>query len=188
MCKVYDTYTHVSISFLFLLSCLYETVHITKPFTSRPANSEKYLVCKGFKGISPILLRKLYILVQSWDFIDSSKQFIYKIMEIESIPEKFIKMVREYNTNYFNHQVENIEKTLTYISKFSCGEEYEKSELYKKTINRQVHLAFNWCRKYKCKINYDSEIMRNSNIPAPARRPSYEGRDVKYKKKSVKVI
>ena len=29
-----------------------EIVDIFKPLTSRPANSEKYIVCKNFKGIS----------------------------------------------------------------------------------------------------------------------------------------
>ena len=111
VCKVYDTYTHVSISFLFLLSCLYNTVTITKPVTSRPANSEKYLVCQGFKGISDMLLKKLHIIVKSWDIIDNKNQYIFKIMNEDNIPEDFIKKVLEYNTNYFNHQVNN-EKTL----------------------------------------------------------------------------
>lgn len=186
VCKVYDTYTHVSISFLFLLTCLYNTVNITKPFTSRPANSEKYLVCQGFKGISPILLKKLNILVTSWDLIDKDKQFIYKIINLDTIPKTFITKVREYNTNYFNQQVSNIEKTLDYISKFNNTEDYEKTNLYKQTIDRQVKLAYNWCKKYKCKINYDSEVMQNCKIPQPKRRPSYENREIK--KKGVKVI
>ena len=33
---------------LYLLSCLYNEVYITKPHTSRMANSEKYIVCKNF--------------------------------------------------------------------------------------------------------------------------------------------
>lgn len=194
VCKVYDTYTHVSISFLFLLSCLYNTVTITKPVTSRPANSEKYLVCQGFKGISDILLKKLHIIVKCWSFIDSKEQHIYRIMNMDSIPDDFINKVLEYNTSYFNHQVVNIEKTLKYIDKFSHNEHYEQSELYNKTIDRQVKLAFYWCKKYKCKINYESEIMINCKIHLKTRRSSTDrdrdrDRENKnYKKKSVKVI
>jgi 23S rRNA U2552 (ribose-2'-O)-methylase RlmE/FtsJ len=159
VCKVYDTYTQVSISFLFLLHCLYETVNIIKPFTSRPANSEKYLVCTGFKGISNTLLAKLYIIVKSWEFIENNNNYIYKILDIKKIPSVFIAMVKRYNTNYFNHQVNNIEKTLNYIEVFGKDLEYETSELYKNTIKRQVTLAFKWCKKYKCKINYDSDLI-----------------------------
>ena len=122
----------------------------------------------------------------SWDLIDKDNQFIYKIINVDTIPKTFITKVREYNTSYFNQQVSNIEKTLDYISKFSNNEDYEKTTLYKQTVDRQVKLAYNWCRKYKCKINYDSEVMQNCKIPQPKRRPSYENREIK--KKGVKVI
>ena len=32
-----------------LIRQLYSSVYIAKPYTSRISNSEKYLVCKGFK-------------------------------------------------------------------------------------------------------------------------------------------
>ena len=31
--------------------CFYEEIYLNKPLTSRPANSEKYIVAKNFKGI-----------------------------------------------------------------------------------------------------------------------------------------
>ena len=37
-----------TIDMIALLSSLYDQVYITKPNTSRNANSEKYIVCKGF--------------------------------------------------------------------------------------------------------------------------------------------
>ena len=159
VCKVYDTYTQVSISYLFLLHCLYDTVNIIKPFTSRPANSEKYLVCSGFKGISDTLLKKMYIVVKSWEFIENKNNVIYKILNVSKVPRIFIEMVKRYNTNYFNHQVTNIEKTLNFIKNFSQDENYENTELYKNTIKRQVNLAFKWCKRYKCKINYESDLI-----------------------------
>lgn len=188
VCKVYDTYTHVSISFIFLLTCLYNTVTLTKPFTSRPANSEKYLVCQGFKGISPVLLQKLHIIVKCWNLIDSRGEIIYRIMDMDKIPEEFINKVLQYNTNYFNQQVLNIEKTLKYIDRFSLNDDYEHTELYKKTIQRQVKLAYYWCKKYKCKINYESDVMINCNIPIQNSRPSTERENKNCKKKIVKVI
>ena len=76
---------------------------------------------------------------------------------------------------------------MKYISCFKNKENYEGTTLYKQTIDRQVKLAYYWCKKYKCKINYDSEIMQNCKIPTQQRRPSYEGRENK-KKNIVKVI
>jgi len=183
VCKVYDTYTHVSVSFLFLLSCLYDTINLTKPFTSRPANSEKYLVCNGFKGISPILLKKLHILVRSWEIIDKNGKYIRSIIDFDKIPQSFKDTVRHFNTIFFNHQVQNIEKTLLYIEKFNIGNQATTNHstsnhmnnvyFYKETVNKQVYYAFNWCKKYKCKINYDSELILNSNISLPSKKYNF---------------
>jgi 23S rRNA U2552 (ribose-2'-O)-methylase RlmE/FtsJ len=47
--KVFDLFTQCSLDMLFLLCSLYKNVYITKPNTSRLANSEKYIICKNFK-------------------------------------------------------------------------------------------------------------------------------------------
>ena len=44
----------------------FESVYITKPCTSRPANSEKYIVCKFFKGIDTNKLIELYKIVSEY--------------------------------------------------------------------------------------------------------------------------
>ena len=72
VCKFFDMYTKITLSFLYLLVSLYDEVHITKPLTSSPANSEKYIVCKGFKGADENYLQKLYIIVNSWDYIEEN--------------------------------------------------------------------------------------------------------------------
>ena len=47
--KIFESYTKITIKMIELLRQLYESVYIAKPYTSRISNSEKYLVCKGFK-------------------------------------------------------------------------------------------------------------------------------------------
>ena len=49
--KIFDIYTVITVKILYLLTLYYDSVTIIKPHTSRPANSEKYVVAKGFKGI-----------------------------------------------------------------------------------------------------------------------------------------
>ncbi len=58
-CKLFTTFTEFSYDLLFLASCLYNEVYFVKPISSRVANSERFLVCKGFRGISRELLGKL---------------------------------------------------------------------------------------------------------------------------------
>lgn len=47
--KIFDIFIQSTIDIIYILNSFYEQVYICKPATSRPANSEKYVVCKYFK-------------------------------------------------------------------------------------------------------------------------------------------
>ena len=51
ICKIFETYTTSMIKIIALLKSFYTKVFITKPLTSRPSISEKYIVCIGFKYV-----------------------------------------------------------------------------------------------------------------------------------------
>lgn len=44
--KLFDTYTPFTVGLIFLMSQCFSQITIVKPYTSRPASSERYLVCK----------------------------------------------------------------------------------------------------------------------------------------------
>jgi len=48
--KMFDTFTAFSVGLLYLLYCSFNAITIVKPYTSRPANSERYIFCKEYKG------------------------------------------------------------------------------------------------------------------------------------------
>lgn len=48
-CKLFDVFTPFSVGLVYLMYACYEKVSIHKPHTSRPANSERYIVCKGLR-------------------------------------------------------------------------------------------------------------------------------------------
>lgn len=50
--KIYDVGFELTRQLILLLSLYYVRVKIIKPITSRPGNSEKYLLCEDFRGIS----------------------------------------------------------------------------------------------------------------------------------------
>ena len=151
VCKFFDTYTKITMSFIYLLLSFYNEVHITKPSTSRPANSEKYIVCNGFKGINENYLQKLFIIIKSWDYFEKNELEIQSIFDIDN--KIFFNKMKEFNTKYFNIQVNNIEKTLGYINN-PLNEQTKKTQ-----IKKQVSAAFSWCKTYKCKINYNSSYL-----------------------------
>ena len=45
--KMFDTVTTISAQTIYLLACVFEEINMIKPISSRPANSERYLVCKN---------------------------------------------------------------------------------------------------------------------------------------------
>ncbi|XP_068199313.1 cap-specific mRNA (nucleoside-2'-O-)-methyltransferase 1 isoform X2 [Antennarius striatus] len=49
VCKTFDLFTSVSVGLVYLLYLCFDRISIFKPVTSRPANSERYVVCRGLK-------------------------------------------------------------------------------------------------------------------------------------------
>ncbi|ESN99857.1 hypothetical protein HELRODRAFT_192823 [Helobdella robusta] len=47
VCKLFDLFTEFSVGLIFLMAHCFHRVNIFKPVTSRPANSERYLICEG---------------------------------------------------------------------------------------------------------------------------------------------
>ena len=50
VCKMFEFFSAFNVTLLSLLSGMFDKFYVTKPATSRPANSEIYLVGKGFHG------------------------------------------------------------------------------------------------------------------------------------------
>ena len=50
VCKLYTVHLEITTALVYLVGSCFEKFTLVKPLTSRPANSEKYLVCHGFKG------------------------------------------------------------------------------------------------------------------------------------------
>ena len=53
--KIYDIYSRNSMKILYILTLFFDEVFIIKPYSSRPANSEKYILCKSFQHNNTII-------------------------------------------------------------------------------------------------------------------------------------
>lgn len=141
VCKMFDLFTKFSLQIIYLLTLLYEQVYIVKPLTSRPANSEKYIVATRFKGIQPELSQSMINCLLNWDDINTKKVDNYlktsifyplsntitddvkKIvggLEIENmnLPDNFTERIKTINIFVTNNQKMYITKTLKYIKNF----------------------------------------------------------------------
>jgi hypothetical protein len=146
--KVYDTFTRFSLDLLFLLSNLYEEVYIIKPSTSRFANSEKYIVCKGFRNINT-----LEIVKQFYKFLQYKENINGSLFNFE-LPYLFTNKIEEINSIIGQQQIDVIVSTIYLIDN---SNKYDKIEHMKK---KNIQKCISWCQKYN--IPYNNNIQSNN--------------------------
>jgi len=135
--KFFDTFTSASIDLLFLLSILYKDVYFVKPYTSRCANSEKYVVCKYFKLENSIaIVQKIHSILANFE----DDKFINRILDI-NIPKLYVTKIEEYNAIYGQQQLETISNTLQIIQNPISEKLYE-------LIKTHIQKCKRWCQKH----------------------------------------
>lgn len=109
--KVFDIFTKTTCDIMYLLSSLYKQVYIVKPNTSRLANSEKYIVCKGFKKYPEKLINNI---IEKYSTLKTSL-YISEILH-NNLDYYYLNKIEEYNAIFGQQQIENINATLNLIS------------------------------------------------------------------------
>lgn len=137
--KFFETFTKVSTKIVYLLSSLYSEIYFYKPYFSRTSNSEKYLICKGFKydqkkdkNILEVLYSDLEKILKQFD----SEQYIIDILPKIKVPDKFLNMLRLFNIQIANKQQKMINLIVTYIKENNYfGDKYHQYlDNHKKSI------------------------------------------------------
>jgi len=147
--KIFDCFIEHTVDLLYILSAFYEKVYITKPQTSRYANSEKYIVCKNFLvasdiGVFPYLKAAFDKMLQaSAANPDINTHRFLKI----PISTFYITKMEEYNAIFGQQQIENIHQTITLI------ENKQKNDKLEAIIKSNVQKCIHWCMKYKVAYN-----------------------------------
>jgi hypothetical protein len=96
-----------TIYLLYLLSYHFESVYITKPLTSRPANSEIYIICLNK---TKELLQSLHDLIYKKN---TSKIFKIPSSFCQIIPNEFITFLRNVEEELMNKQIKALKQQLT---------------------------------------------------------------------------
>jgi len=158
ICKMFDLHTTFSIQLLYILRLVYDHVYITKPLTSRPANSEKYIVATGYKGIPTSLQDSMLQILHNWDELTMYYKDI--IIQHSNVPNTFLQSIKRSNFIYTYIQKTFICRTLSYIrykkNKYSYEEEQE--EYAKKWFinhNIQKYNRYNGYNRHDSHNGYD---------------------------------
>nr|QFG75198.1 MAG: FtsJ-like methyltransferase [Megaviridae environmental sample] len=140
--KIFDSFTLLVSEIIYILSCFYTKVYISKPNTSRYANSEKYIVCKQFKlKDSSIYFETFYNLLRQIN----EKSYIYSILSFK-LPYNFIVKLEEINILLGEQQISTILNTIHLIK---SPEAFKVDEM----VQKHVQKCIAWCKKHNIEYN-----------------------------------
>ena len=149
--KIFDIHTSITLQMIYLLANYFDELIVTKPYTSRPANSEKYLVCKEFKGIEEVYMKTLYSVVEKWELTSKQGKYVDNLFAVKVAPY-FKKNIMNY-CNYISRvQIEHIIKTIV-------SRNFNKQQIDCLLRSQIVHAIY-WAIKYKQPINFKSTFFK----------------------------
>jgi len=142
--KIFDSFISSTIDIIYILCSFYKKVYITKPQTSRYANSEKYIVCKGFLFENN---SNFYGYIHNAFKLMTNTTTTTNITRFLSIPIShfFITRLEEYNSIFGQQQIENIYYTLTLIENKNKN---DKSEKIDNIVKMNTQKCIQWCIKH----------------------------------------
>ena len=147
VCKMFLFFTPFNMSLLSLLNDLFDEFYLSKPVTSRPGNSEIYIVGKGFHGYNECLpaITELRNALEGWN----EKSVNVPVAEIR---EEFYTKLLNSSYQIYERQIRFLEMNIQIAKK--CYEEnikpYESST---KEIKEELELRKKMFDEWKWQFN-----------------------------------
>jgi hypothetical protein len=149
--KLFDTVMKPTLELLYLTTRLFREWTIFKPKTSREANSERYLICKGSLGPNPQIQAFLTQALASYNdqpyhsFLHSSVTSTKEYVDFE-------KDLMTFQDKFSDFQIKAIRKTLFVI-------ENKSPEKLRFEIKENIQRSIEWCHIFNVQLNpmYETE-------------------------------
>ncbi|CAF2555162.1 unnamed protein product [Rotaria sp. Silwood2] len=112
VCKLFDVFTPFSVGLVYLMYRTFNQISIHKPVTSRPANSERYIICKGLhEDIRDIVRAYMYEInvLQNKSNANSEDNDVQSIVPMHILKgnENFYEYIRDSNNQKIRAFVSN---------------------------------------------------------------------------------
>jgi hypothetical protein len=114
--KQYTTFEPATVALMYLVGSFFDEFFICKPHTSREANSETYLVGRGFRGLDAGVNKRVDAL------FDRLTRPLLPVYALKSLPLVYISAVVKFNIDLVNRQVKKINDDLERIEKKQINE------------------------------------------------------------------
>lgn len=133
--KVFDIFSLDTIKLIATCASCYKEFYIIKPNTSRPANSEKYILFSGFKKTDANIANIKTIIRSSIN----ENNMTHSLKNIDNLTS-VMKLLTKFNTLYTVNQIKNIQDALS-IKDLSNAE-------IEDIQNKNVMICKKWCDTY----------------------------------------
>lgn len=122
--KLFDLFTPFSVGLIYLMYKCFQQICIFKPNTSRPANSERYLVCKWKKANTDTIYRHLFDINNvMWSKPNSGKDFLELVPhKVLTEDEQFFNYVYESNNTIGRNQIAGLLKIAAFCKDVTLKE------------------------------------------------------------------
>jgi len=133
ICKLFDIFQDQTIHLIYILRKSYDKIILHKPCVSRLSNSEKYIVCIGYKGYNQNLINHL-----CHHFNDLKLNI--------PVNQSFLNNIIQFNEMYCKIQIEHI---------YDGIQQIKGNDLEDKPSKKQIDFAIQWCKKYNIPVNFN---------------------------------
>lgn len=144
--KVFDILTETSIHLLYLLFKCYKEVYVYKPKTSRPTNSEKYIICKYFNLSDDNRNSILNELSELSKQITKTKTKFVSFTLFKEIPKSFIENIKYVNTILLDKQCNHLENAIKLCTNKEFLDNYDAK--LQESIETRRQIFHNWEKLY----------------------------------------
>jgi len=161
--KFFDMFSHNSIVYYLLLSSFYNYVKIIKPKSSRNCNSERYLMCYGFKGRNE-LVDDLFKIITNFQIDSDLFTIVYPNFELFEL-----KKLTTFNNLIIHEQIKTINESIKmvntngmYLQNLLLGIFMEKNHdnlkiykliNFKNILHSRIKKCIDFLRTYNIHIN-----------------------------------
>jgi 23S rRNA U2552 (ribose-2'-O)-methylase RlmE/FtsJ len=124
--KVFDIFTQTSVHLVYLLSMCYKDIVFYKPKTSRPTNSEKYIICKNFTLDEEQRKNILTTLESFYKILMNNANQSYNFRLFKELPSSFIDNIKAMNAEFVTNQCTHLQEAILLCNDKQFLENYDE--------------------------------------------------------------
>jgi hypothetical protein len=152
--KLFDIYSESTMILIALMARCFKEWTLYKPALSRPCNSERYFLGRGFKALSPTMLESL---------LEMQKQCLR-----DMYPSSAAEILTEEEMSYIaNHVTKNTEEQITAIE---LAEQYavHPEVWYSNQLLHDFQTSLSWCQRFRIPYTLTRPISVNPVLYVPS--------------------